>query len=59
MLGLINNNGSRIWRWKKADILFLVGIGLVIYGAAVRDVALIMAGLGVVGVPIFQRGDKG
>lgn len=54
-----SNGGGRIWRWKKVDVLFLVGVGLIVYGAALRDVAIIFAGTGVAGIPLTQRGDKG
>lgn len=49
---------DRIWRWRKVDILFVVGIGLIVYGAALVKVELIVAGAGVAGIPLTQRGDK-
>lgn len=50
---------DRIWRWRKVDILFLVGVGLIVYGAAIVRVEIIVAGAGVAGIPLTQRGDKG
>lgn len=51
-------NGNRIWRWRKVDLLFLIGLGGIVYGFAVRDVALIVAGAGIAGIPLTQRGDR-
>jgi hypothetical protein len=51
------SNGGRIWRWRKVDVLFLVGIGLIIYGAAIVRVEVIIAGAGIAGIPLTQRGD--
>jgi hypothetical protein len=54
----INNNGGRIFRIRKADILFIVGIGLLIYGAVTHDGIIALIGGGAVGIPIAQRVDK-
>lgn len=51
-------NGDRIWRWKKVDVLFVVAIGIVIYGAVTHDVAVIVAGTGLFAIPLSHRGDK-
>jgi hypothetical protein len=55
---VLNNNGSRIWRFRKVDILFVVGVGLIVYGAVIIRIELIIAGAGVAGIPLTQRGDK-
>ncbi|MDQ5821957.1 MAG: hypothetical protein M3540_11000 [Actinomycetota bacterium] len=57
-LGTMNGNGSRIWRFRKVDILFLLGVGLVVYGAVIVRVEIIVAGAGIAGIPLTQRGDK-
>jgi hypothetical protein len=49
---------QRIWRWRKVDVLFLAGVGLIVYGAAIVQVEIIVAGAGIAGIPITQRGDK-
>lgn len=54
-----NGNGTRIWRWRKVDVLFLVGVGLIVYGAYIVRVEIIIAGAGIAGIPLTQRGDKG
>lgn len=54
----LNGNGSRIWKWRKVDVLFLVGVGLIVYGAAIRAVEIIVAGAGISGIPLTQRADK-
>lgn len=53
-----NGNGSRIWGFRKVDILFLVGVGGIVYGFAVGRIELIVAGAGIAGIPLTQRGDK-
>lgn len=50
-------NGTRIWRFKKVDILFVVGVGTFVYGAIIRDLSVMIAGAGVAGIPLTQRGD--
>jgi hypothetical protein len=61
---MLNSNGGRIWKWRKVDVLFLVGVGLMIAGAAatvagnVLGISLVFAGGGVCGIPFTQRGDK-
>jgi hypothetical protein len=55
---MVDNNGSRIWRWRKVDILFLVGVALIVYGAAIVRVEILIAGAGIAGIPLTQRGDK-
>jgi hypothetical protein len=52
------DNDSRIWRWKKVDILFLVGVGIIVYGTVRRQIEIIVAGGGLSGIPLTQRGDK-
>lgn len=52
------SNGSRLWRWKKIDILFLAGIGVIVYGTATAHVEVIVAGAGIAGLPLTLRGDK-
>lgn len=58
----LNGNG-RIGRWKKADVMFLVGlaigVALIVYAAVIRNIAWAIVGLGAAGVPFTQRGDKG
>jgi hypothetical protein len=54
----VATNGNRIWRWRKVDILFLVGLGLIVYGAAIVKIEIIVAGAGISGIPLTQRGDK-
>lgn len=56
---VFNGNGTRIWRFRKVDILFLLGVALVVYGAAIVRVELVVAGAGIAGIPLAQRGDKG
>lgn len=56
---MLNGNGNRIWRWRKVDILFVAGLGLIVYGAVVMRIDIIFAGAGIAGVPLMQRGDKG
>jgi hypothetical protein len=51
-------NGGRIWRLRKVDILFVVGIGLMVYGAARGRIDIVMVGGAAVGIPLTQRGDK-
>jgi hypothetical protein len=55
---VFNNNGSRIWRFRKVDVLFVVGLGLIGYGAYFFRVELVVAGAGIAGIPLTQRGDK-
>jgi hypothetical protein len=55
----VNGNVERIWRWRKVDVLFLIGVGLILYGAARVRVEIIVAGAGLAGIPLAQRGDKG
>ena len=55
---MLNNNGSRLWRWRKVDILFIVGVGLIVYGTIRRQIEIIVAGAGLSGIPLTQRGDK-
>jgi hypothetical protein len=52
------NGYDKIWKWRKVDVLFLVGIGLIVYGAIIVRVELIVAGGGIAGIPVVQRGDK-
>ena len=54
-----NGNGDRIGGFKKVDILFVVGVGMIIYGAVIKRLDLIVAGTGIAGIPLAQRGDKG
>lgn len=54
---MVLNNG-RIGKWRKSDILFLVGIGLIVYGAARLRLDLLVAGAGIAGIPIAQRQDE-
>lgn len=54
----MNDNGSRIWRWRKVDILFIVGIALIVYGTVRRQIEIIVAGAGLSGIPLTQRGDR-
>jgi hypothetical protein len=58
VLLLLNSNGGRIWRWRKVDILFLIGLGLIAYGAYTFHIELVVAGAGISGIPLTQRGDK-
>jgi hypothetical protein len=58
MIAMFNDNGSRLWRFRKVDILFVVGIGLLVYGAVIVRIELVIAGAGVAGIPLTQRGDK-
>lgn len=54
-----NGNGDRIWRWRKVDILFVVGVALILYGAVRGMLEIIVAGAGISGIPLTQRsGDK-
>jgi hypothetical protein len=59
LFGVLNNNGGRIWRWRKVDILFMVGLALIGYGAYYFRIELVVAGAGIAGIPLTQRGDKG
>jgi hypothetical protein len=52
-------NGNRIWRWRKVDLLFLMGLALIAYGAARLAIEFVVAGAGIAGIPLTQRGDKG
>lgn len=52
------NNDTRIWKWKKVDVLFVVGIGTFLYGVAIRDLSVMFAGAGIAGIPLAQRGDS-
>jgi hypothetical protein len=54
----VSGGVDRIWRWRKVDVLFLVGVGLILYGAAIVRVEIIVAGAGIAGIPLTQRGDK-
>lgn len=58
MVFLMTVNGSRIWRFRKVDVLFLIGVGLIVYGAVIVRVEIIVAGAGIAGIPLTQRGDK-
>lgn len=49
----------RRWNVQKVDVLFVVGVGLIIYGAVIRDVSIIVAGAGITGIPITQRQQGG
>lgn len=53
-----NGNSDRIWRWRKVDVLFLVGIAVIIYGAARGRVDIIAAGTGILALPLTQRADR-
>lgn len=53
-----NGNGDRIWRWRKVDILFVVGIAVILYGAARGRIDIIAAGTGITALPLTQRVDK-
>ena len=50
---------GRIWRWRKVDVLFVVGVALILYGTVRGMVEIIVAGAGIAGIPLTQRGDKG
>lgn len=54
-----NGNGDKIWRWKKSDVLFVVGIAIMVYGGFMGRIDVIIAGGGVIGLPFTIRGDKG
>ena len=51
----VNGNGNRLGPWKKLDILFLVGCGLMVFGAATFRIEFVFAGAGIAGVPLIQR----
>lgn len=57
-LPMLNGNGGRIWKWRKVDVLFLVGLGLIAYGAYTFHIELVVAGAGISGIPLTQRSDK-
>lgn len=57
-MAAINNNGSRFWKWRKVDVLIAVGLGLIVYGAVIRDITWALLGLGSLGGPVAARGDK-
>jgi hypothetical protein len=52
------SNNGRIWRWRKVDVLFIVGLAMISYGIATHWLELIIAGGGLSGIPLTQRGDK-
>jgi hypothetical protein len=58
VLTISNGNGSRIWRFRKVDVLFVVGLGLIVYGAVTFHIEYCVAGGGIAGIPLTQRGDK-
>lgn len=47
------------WTPQKVDVLFVVGVALIIYGAVIRDVSIIVAGTGISGIPVTQRQNGG
>lgn len=55
---MLNGNGGRIWKWRKVDVLFLVGLALIFYGAYTFHIELVVAGAGISGIPLTQRADK-
>lgn len=40
------------------DVLFVAGLGVIVYGAILGRVDMIFAGIGVLGIPLTQRADK-
>lgn len=52
-----DGNGTRFWKWKKVDILFLLGVLVMIYAVVSGpNLGLFAAGFGVAGSPLMLRG---
>jgi hypothetical protein len=58
MLNGKDSGDGKIGRFRKVDILFVVAVVVIAVGAARGDVAMVMAGSGLIVIPITQRGDK-
>jgi hypothetical protein len=54
-----NGNDDRIWRWRKVDVLFVLGCLTAIYGLVKGRTDMVIAGGGLAAIPFTQRGDKG
>lgn len=50
-----HGNGTKLGPFKKLDILFLIGIGVIVYGAVIKRVDIMFAGGGIAGVPLFRE----
>lgn len=58
MLNGSENGNGKIGRFRKIDVLFVVSVVVIAAGAVRGDVAMVMAGSGLLVIPITQRGDK-
>lgn len=52
-----DKNGDRIWRFRRTDVLFVVGTGGMIYGFYIRDLPTVWAGFTITGAGYFARGN--
>lgn len=52
------NDNGKIGRFRKIDVLFVVSVIVIGAGAVRGDVAMVMAGSGLLVIPLTQRGDK-
>jgi hypothetical protein len=52
-----NGNGSRLGPFRKIDVLFVLGVALIVYGAVTFHIEIVVAGAGISGIPLTQRGD--
>lgn len=54
----LGGNDDKLWRWRKVDIMFIVGIAVIVYGVLKLRIEIGILGAGIAGIPLTQRGDK-